>query len=137
MARSNPPEMKRTLVLLIAVAFSVSACANASTGGTSAGTSGIQGKVLLGPMCPVLQSGSPCPDRPIEADITVTALDGKVVATGHSDTDGSYRISLGPGSYTVTAKRPGGAFGASKPATVEVTADSYVRLDVLVDSGIR
>jgi hypothetical protein len=129
--------MKRTLVLLIGLALSVSACLNASSGGSSAETSGIQGMVLLGPMCPVLKSDSPCPDRPIEAEITVTTLEGEVVATGHSDTDGRYRISLAPGSYTVTAKRPDGAFGASKPATVEVSADSYVRLDVLVDSGIR
>lgn len=107
-------------------------------GGSGTGTAGIQGQVLLGPMCPVLQSDSPCPDRPIKADITVTSPDGKTVATGHSDGDGSYRISLPPGSYTVTAKRPGsGGIGSGKPVTVEVPVSTYVHLNLLIDSGIR
>jgi type 1 fimbria pilin len=130
--------MKRIFLLLVGLAFSVSACANPSTVGTSGtGTAGIQGKVLLGPMCPVQQASSPCPDKPIEADITVTTLDGETVATGHSDGDGTFRISLSPGSYSVTAKRSNGAFGAGKPVTVDVTAGTYVRLNLLVDSGIR
>jgi hypothetical protein len=130
--------MKRLSLVLIGVALSLVACADAATvGGSGTGAAGIQGKVLLGPMCPVVEVGSPCPDRPIEADITVTSLDGKVVATGHSGKDGDYRISLPPGSYTVTAERPDGQFGAGKPVTVKVTADTYVRLNLLVDSGIR
>jgi hypothetical protein len=88
-------------------------------------------------MCPVQLAGSPCPDRPIEADITVTTSDGETVATGHSGKDGTFRISLPPGSYTVSAERPNGAFGAGKPVTVDVTAGTYVRVNLLVDSGIR
>jgi Carboxypeptidase regulatory-like domain len=130
--------MKRIPLLLVGLALAVSACANPSTGATSGtGTAGIQGKVLLGPMCPVQQAGSPCPDKPIVADITVTSLDGETVATGHSDEDGTFRISLPPGSYTVTAERPNGAFGAGKPVTVDVTAGTYVHMNLLVDSGIR
>lgn len=124
-------------MLLIGLALSLSACADASTVGVSGGgAAGIQGKVLLGPMCPVLQSDSPCPDKPIKAEITVAAADGKIVATGHSGEDGSYRISVAPGSYTVTAKRPG-KFGIGKPVTVEVLANTYVHLNLVVDSGIR
>jgi hypothetical protein len=129
--------MGRLSLVLMVMVLSLSACAGSSTGGTGTGTAGIQGKVLLGPMCPVMVAGSPCPDRPIEADIVVTSLDGKTVATGHSDGDGTYRLSLPPGSYTVTAERSDGQLGAGKPITVDVTAGAYVRLNLLVDSGIR
>jgi hypothetical protein len=130
--------MKRLAVVLIGLGLSLSACADASTSGVSgAGAAGIQGKVLLGPMCPVQQAGSPCPDRPIKAEIIVAASDGKAVATGHSDGDGSYRISLLPGSYTVTAKRPGGAFGTGKPVAVRVPVGTFVQLNLQIDSGIR
>ncbi len=107
--------MKRLSVLLIGLALSLSACADTSTIGTSG--SGAAG--------------------PIKADISVTASDGKTVATGHSDEDGTYRIALPPGSYTVTANHPGGAIGSGKPIMVEVPAGTYVHLNLLVDSGIR
>src|SRR6266540_2580673 len=90
--------MKRLAILMIGLVFSLSACADTSTIGASGGAAGIQGKVLLGPMCPVQQAGSPCPDKPIKADIAVTASEGKTVASGRSDESGTYRISLPPGS---------------------------------------
>ncbi len=129
--------MKRLAILMIGLVFSLSACADTSTIGASGGAAGIQGKVLLGPMCPVQQAGSPCPDKPIKADIAVTASEGKTVASGRSDESGTYRISLPPGSYTVTANRPGSALGSGKPVMVEVPAGTYVHLNLLVDSGIR
>jgi carboxypeptidase family protein len=130
--------MKRLVVLMIGVGLLVTACADtALVGGSGSGDAGIQGRVLLGPMCPVQQVGSPCPDKAIKADITVTDADGKTVATSHSDADGSYRIALPPGSYTVAAKRPDDSFGFGKPVTVEVSGRTFVNLNLLVDSGIR
>jgi carboxypeptidase family protein len=130
--------MKRSSILLIIVVVGLTACARGATAGSPGdGTAGIQGKVLLGPMCPVQQVNSPCPDRPIQADITVTSSDEKTVATGRSDANGTYRISLPPGSYTVTAKRSGDGFGSGKPVTVVVPAGTFVHLDLVVDSGIR
>src|SRR6266508_4194689 len=127
--------MKRLAILLIGLVLSLSACADTSTiGASGSGAAGIQGKVLLGPMCPVQQAGSPCPDKPIKADIAVTASEGKTVASGRSDESGTYRISLPPGAYTVTANRPGSALGSGKPVMVEVPAGTYVHLNLLVDS---
>lgn len=129
--------MKRlALLLLLGVALLGAACADASLVGSGRGA-GIVGKVLLGPMCPVQQAGSPCPDKPIEAEIIVTNADGKTVATGNSDANGTYRISLPPGTYTVVAKGPNGAFESGKPVTVTVPAGTFVHLNLLVDSGIR
>ena len=129
--------VKRISLVLVAVALLVSACADEGVVGSSGQGAGIQGKVLLGPMCPVQRAESPCPDRPIEADITVTGSDGKTVASGRSGADGTYRISLSPGTYTVTAKRPGSGFGVGKPVSVDVPAGTFVHLSLLVDSGIR
>jgi len=130
--------MKPLPIVLIALVLGLSACANGATaGGPGDGTGGIQGKVLLGPMCPVQQVNSPCPDKSIEAVITVDSSTGDRVATERSDPDGTYRISLLPGSYTVTARRPSGEFGAGKPVTVRVPNGTFVHLNLLVDSGIR
>ncbi len=35
-------------------------------------TSGIEGQVLIGPMCPVLREGTPCPDQPSQATIALS-----------------------------------------------------------------
>jgi hypothetical protein len=130
--------MKHLAILTIGLSLLFTACADAAiVGGSGNGASGIQGKVLLGPMCPVQQAGSPCPDKPIKADITVTDADGKTVATAHSGADGTYRVSLPAGSYTVAAKRPDGSFGFGKPVTVEVSRGTFVHLNLVVDSGIR
>jgi hypothetical protein len=129
--------MRRILLLAIAAGLLVSACADAAIVGSSGGAAGIQGKVLLGPVCPVQRAESPCPDRPIEADITVTGSHGETVATGHSSADGAFRISLKPGSYTVTADRPGSGLGVGKPVSVDVPDGTYVHVNLLVDSGIR
>jgi carboxypeptidase family protein len=129
--------MRRLTAILFVLVLGLFACAKEPIpGGTADATGGIQGKVRLGPMCPVQQVNSPCPDRPIKADIAVATATGAKVATGHSGVDGKYRISLPPGSYTVTATRPG-AFGSGKPVTVEVPGATFVHLDLLVDSGIR
>jgi hypothetical protein len=130
--------MTRTFAfaLLILVALGV-ACGGATTGQPPGGTSGIQGTVLLGPLCPVQRVGSPCPDEPIAADISVTDPSGKLAATGRSGPDGGYRISLSPGTYVVTAKRSGSNFQAAKPVTVRVAAGAFTPLDIEVDSGIR
>jgi protocatechuate 3,4-dioxygenase beta subunit len=128
--------MKRLAIPTIVLSLFLTACADAAIVGGS-GSSGIQGKVLLGPMCPVQQVGSPCPDKPIKAEITVTDANGKTVATAHSDADGTYRISLPAGSYTVAAKRPDDSFGFGKPVTVDVSGGTFVQVNLLVDSGIR
>lgn len=129
--------MKRVRIVLTVLVLGLSACAGQAARGPGDGTAGIEGTVRLGPMCPVEQVNSPCPDKPIEAEITVTTPDGKAIATGRSDADGTYSISLPSGSYTVVAERSGDEFGAGKPVSVDVSAGTFVHLDLVVDSGIR
>jgi len=35
--------------------------------------SGIEGQVLIGPMCPAVQEGQECPDQPYQASLTVNS----------------------------------------------------------------
>jgi hypothetical protein len=111
----------------------------AGCGGGAAGdaTSGIEGRVTIGPQCPVMQEGSPCPDAPYPALISVTA-NGDTVEEGRSDADGVFRIAVAPGDYTVVAgpvDREGIASGT--PVHVVVEPGVYTRVDLSVDSGIR
>ena len=78
----------RRWTLRIAIAMSVlglAAC-NSGDAGTPASKSGIEGIVTYGPLCPVAQAGSPCPDRPWQGKVQVLDRDG-VTIQGTTSTD--------------------------------------------------
>jgi hypothetical protein len=98
----------------------------------------VEGTVLFGPLCPVERADTPCPPKPIAADITVSTPTGTTVTSWTANAKGSFRIGLGPGSYVLTARAPGpGGFGVSKPVDVVVVLGRYTHVDLMVDSGIR
>jgi hypothetical protein len=127
--------MVRSAVLAVALAIALAACGGGTAGD---GSSGIRGTAHVGPQCPVVQAGSPCPDAPFVGEIRVSTAEGEEVATAPTGDDGSFEIPLGPGSYVVdiVVENPGGPPFA-KPVTVEVEAGSFTEVDVAVDSGIR
>ena len=55
---------------------------------------GIQGVVLLGPMCPVVRADDPCPDQPYEAWIEIRNASGEVVTGVRSDAEGRFRFPI-------------------------------------------
>ena len=100
--------------------------------------SGIEGVVTLGPLCPVVQLGVPCPDRVYSA--TLVLLDAQDVEVGQvtSELDGSYRLAAAPGQYTLVPQSPPGSpLPFAGPIPVTVVADVYTSVDVGYDSGIR
>lgn len=98
--------------------------------------SGIEGQVLLGPMCPVVQQGQDCPDQPYQATLTVTSRNGVQVAQFQSDEQGRFRLSLVPGEYVLHPESPNGIpFAGDQSFTVET--GRYTQITVLYDSGIR
>ncbi len=119
-------------LMLLMVLGGACAKSHVDTGG---GTTGIEGTVFLGPLCPVERDDSPCPDQPIAAGIVVVDVGGKSIATAHSGKDGRFRIELSPGTYVVTAKGTGIQTG--KPQTVTVPGGGFAHVDLMVDSGIR
>jgi hypothetical protein len=133
--RASHTHMRPLSILLLLVLSAGVACAGGAAGD---GTSGIEGRVTIGPQCPVLLEGSPCPDAPYVATVRVV-LDGSEVATGRSAQDGSFRISVPPGQYVVEGEPLDGEGIAVATAQqhVVVTAGGYTRVDLSFDSGIR
>jgi hypothetical protein len=132
--------MKRSLSLLLLVGVLGAACASKASGQgtTQSPLSGIEGTVLTGPSCPVLREGSPCPDRPVVAKLTVTNGSRVTILTAISGSDGRFKIGLAPGAYIVSAARPGVArFGQSGPVMVTVRSGAYTNVKIVIDSGIR
>jgi hypothetical protein len=106
---------------------------------SSAG-SGLHGVVRKGPTTPVCRAGVPC-----EAPAHVTLSFSTARPGGGSfrfywrrtDKMGRYRISLPPGSYTVSTGQKPGNGSHIKPRAVHVRAGHWDRIDFFVDTGIR
>jgi len=101
--------------------------------------SGIEGLVTIGPQCPVLEEGVPCPDRPYQAELRVLEeASGRVVAAFHSGVDGRFRVDLPPGRYVLD---PGEPLLVDEPRadkmTIGVETGRYTEVTVRFDSGIR
>jgi hypothetical protein len=126
--------MHLTSMLRVAILVMLSVCvACASQAGAPAG--GIEGRVTIGPTCPVERAGSPCPPGIWSGTVRATSSDGSVHETATAS-DGSYRLALAPGTYTVTPVVEGGGPPTAKPATVTV-GGTMQQLDLQLDSGIR
>jgi hypothetical protein len=98
--------------------------------------SGFEGSVTIGPMCPVMQEGIPCPDQPYQAELTILTESGKKVMQLQTDEDGSFRIELAVGDYVLHPESPGGLpFAPDLPFSVE--EHQFTHLEVIYDSGIR
>jgi len=98
--------------------------------------SGIQGQVLLGPMCPVVQPGQECPDQPYQATLTVNSLSGVQIAQFQSDAQGRFSVPLVPGEYILHPESPNGLpFAGDQSFMVET--GRFTQITVHYDSGIR
>ena len=98
--------------------------------------SGLEGQVLLGPMCPVAQSGQECPDQSYQATLTIKSLDALQIAQFQTDAQGRFRISLVPGQYILHPESPNGLPFASDQSFI-VETGRYTQISVHYDSGIR
>ena len=129
--------MRRLLGLLLLAALLSSSCGIGTRGGEAGEIGTVQGRVLLGPTCPVQTEASPCPDEPL-AGVTVQAVEGDVVvATAESDAQGRFSMDLVPRTYLVQAVPEDDPARTAKPIEVTVVAGETVEVDVPVDSGIR
>jgi hypothetical protein len=102
----------------------------------SPASSGVEGQVLIGPMCPVMKVGDPCPDRPYQANLTVLRTTGERVSSFQTGTDGSFHQPLAPGEYILHPDSPGGMSHAPEQVFF-VRSNQYTWLTVTYDSGLR
>lgn len=100
------------------------------------GEGGIEGLVLIGPMCPVQREGQPCPDQPYQATISVLDASGRQVARAQSDAQGGFRLDLPAGDYTLRPE-PGPGIEHAGEQQVRVSAGAYTQVTISYDSGIR
>ena len=87
-----------------------------STSGSKGGT-GIQGRVLAGPTCPVVSVNDPsCNDRPV-AGATIVVLDarGTEIARLVTDVNGNYAVALPAGPYTIEPQPVEGFMRVARP----------------------
>jgi hypothetical protein len=101
--------------------------------------SGITGRVTIGPACPVIRAGTPCPDLPYQTTLTITdALGERTVAQVKTDEAGTFRLALAPGDYRVVpeTKSPG-VPPQAQSTPFHLDAGQWLELNVTYDSGIR
>ena len=98
--------------------------------------SGIEGQVVIGPMCPVVQEGQECPDQPYQATLTVNNLQGGRIVQVQTNEQGRFKIPLMPGEYILHPESPNGIPYAAEQ-TIIVEADKFTQVIVNYDSGIR
>jgi hypothetical protein len=116
-------------VLLVAAAVSV-------TFASARVSSGVRGRVLYGPTCPVERPGENC-TRPYQTWVAARREPGgRLAARVRSSREGYFAARLSPGRYVLVAQgaRP---FPRSVPQTVTVRPGRYTTVTLTVDSGIR
>jgi len=97
---------------------------------------GIEGLVLLGPLCPVVSEDDPCPDRAYQATIEVRDAGDRTVTRVRSGADGRFRVGLEPGSYLLHPE-PGDPLPMAGDLEVVVQSGAWAEVTVSYDTGIR
>ena len=99
---------------------------------------GVAGRVIRGPTCPVV--GPQCPPQPqpapggIQIDTFVGDRgDSSYVKTITTDDRGRFETDLDPGRYVLTPEQG----PASRPSVVSVDAGVISDVELTVDTGIR
>ncbi|MDE1924737.1 MAG: hypothetical protein KGH79_00970 [Patescibacteria group bacterium] len=103
--------------------------------------SGIRGTVMAGPTCPVerVPPDPACADKPLQTLVSIYRASDteRAFATTHSNANGSFEVSLPPGSYVVGAGDPGAILPRCANTPAEVGASGYAAVAVSCDTGIR
>ena len=113
-----------------------SACEDGSVLLGPEASQGIEGLALLGPLCPVVEEGNPCPDEPFRAWIRILEHDRDLVTRIRTGEDGRFRVGLEPGSYVVHPES-GDPFPRASEQAVEVSEGHWTAVTVHYDTGIR
>jgi hypothetical protein len=138
------PALLRFVVAGIALlAFALGACAPGGSSGApsaSAALGEIRGEVTAGPVCPVERQppASACADRAVEAArIRIVDGAGRTVTVAASGADGSFAVTLAPGSYRLVPQPVAGLLGTAAEQDVVVKPGAIASVDVRYDTGIR
>jgi hypothetical protein len=127
--------LKAVLPVTTALTLTALSTTWAATGAAARLDSGIRGRVLYGPTCPVQRVGQTC-TRPYQATIAVHGRGGRLVAKVRSSSVGYFSVRLPPGRY-VLVPEAGRPYPRSSPQSVTVRSHRYATVTISYDSGIR
>ena len=125
--------------MLIGLVLLLGACGAASG---AAPRSGIAGRIVAGPTCPVepVPPQPQCAPRPLVARLRIHRLGSHLPSTVvRSAGNGRFEVRLAPATYVVQALRQNGSFYPRPPAPVQVRVDSghLSHITITYDTGIR
>lgn len=101
-------------------------------------SSGITGTITRGPICPVQGPGLPeCNDQPYAGTVVVRSVNGLKVTQFTAGSDGTFRVPLPPGEYTLDPVSGPNGFPHASPQQVAVPPDTFVEVNISYDTGIR
>ena len=99
---------------------------------------GIEGQVLIGPVCPVVQMGQECPDQPYQAVLVIQTTAGRQVTRITTDAEGKFRLALAPGTYVLHPRTPQNSpMPFATDQTFNVVNGHFTQITIVFDSGIR
>jgi hypothetical protein len=129
-------QKERAMRIQFVIGILIILLATCSIQEASPADSGLEGQVLLGPVCPLVTPGQECSDQPYPTMLTVNSSDGRTITRVQTDQQGRFRLALKPGQYVLHAETPNAIPSAGDQAfTVE--AGRYTPIFVKYDSGIR
>jgi hypothetical protein len=131
--------MLRVFLPIFMMLFSMTACSpNGTVSPTPTYSSGIEGMVTEGPMCPgpVQVGNNTCPDQPYQATIIVLNSDDVEITQIQSDTGGLFKISLAPGMY-VLHPVSGKTLPRAADQTVVINEGQFTQVSIVYDTGMR
>ncbi len=102
------------------------------------GKSGIIGRVLLGPTCPVIRADmqEQCKDKPFKTTLAVLESGtDREITRFDSDEDGVFEVIVPPGDYIIASLKDKILPRCSEP--VKVNAGQFTDVVVHCDTGIR
>jgi hypothetical protein len=101
-------------------------------------TSGIEGLVTKGPMCPgpVAIGDTQCQDQPFQATISVLGANSNLITQFQTDASGIFKIPFAPGTYILhpTSVK---AFPHAADQSVVVVAGQFTQVTIKYDTGMR
>jgi hypothetical protein len=127
--------MKRITIPIALAAASLALGCGASASSLSPSATGLQGRVMRGPIMPVCRVGVPC-EEPAKGVTLRFSRNGRIVARATTNSKGWYRVVLKPGRYSVrtNARAPQ---AVPRPALATATSGRFHRVDFHLDTGLR
>jgi len=137
--RCGLPVLLMALVISIIMGCDKTPGINTQNSRMKKGEGELIGKVIRGPISPVMTKDMPSQSVPASGiKLIILTSKRKQITSVMTDAQGEYRISLPPGTYRIeTTSLAGIEFTKDLPAIVNITEGRKTRLDINIDTGIR